>query len=184
MAIRPPFSWAYLVGLSSHWHGAVMSLPDEQIRQRVVNFSQARIANAGQATKQPDIKPRRHRRTPAVAPGRRLAVQDCRQPQGRKLLQITVADPTRIEQARTLIGEFLSHADGKLVEASITPEAGRVTAPLNDPSVTADLLIRLRDNDIRVDEITVSKPSLDEVFFALTGHGAESDTTDTEESAA
>jgi ABC-2 type transport system ATP-binding protein len=30
----------------------------------------------------------------------------------------------------------------------------------------------------------VSKPSLDEVFFALTGHSAESDTTDTEESAA
>ncbi|WP_040828148.1 daunorubicin resistance protein DrrA family ABC transporter ATP-binding protein [Nocardia jiangxiensis] len=103
---------------------------------------------------------------------------------GTSSLQITVADPTRIERARTLIGEFLSHADGKLVEASITPEAGRVTAPLNDPSVTADLLIRLRDNDIRVDEITVSKPSLDEVFFALTGHGAESDTTDTEESAA
>src|SRR6476646_1669317 len=92
MAIRPPFSWAYLVRLSSHWHGAVMSLPDEQIRQRVVKFSQARIANAGQATKQPDIKPRRHRRTPAVAPGRRLAVQDCRQPQGRKLLQITAAE--------------------------------------------------------------------------------------------
>lgn len=103
---------------------------------------------------------------------------------GTSALQITVADPARIEQARTLIGEFLSHAAGKLVEASITPEAGRVTAPLNDPSVTADLLIRLRDNAIRVDEITVSKPSLDEVFFALTGHSAESDTTDTEESAA
>ncbi|WP_067674647.1 ATP-binding cassette domain-containing protein [Nocardia miyunensis] len=103
---------------------------------------------------------------------------------GTSALQITLADPARIEQARTLIGEFLSNAAGKLVDASITPEAGRVTAPLNDPSVTADLLIRLRDNDIRVDEITVSKPSLDEVFFALTGHAAESDTTDAEESAA
>ncbi|MBF6333728.1 ATP-binding cassette domain-containing protein [Nocardia transvalensis] len=105
---------------------------------------------------------------------------------GLSALQITLADPTRIEQARTLIGEFLSRTAGKLVEASITPEAGRVTAPLNDPGVTADLLIRLRDNDIRVDEITVSKPSLDEVFFALTGHGAEdpTDTTDTERNVA
>ncbi len=93
-------------------------------------------------------------------------------------LQITVADRSRIEQARTEVADFLSHAEGKLVEAAISPEAGRVTAPLSDPSVTADLLIRLRDNDIRVDEITVSKPSLDEVFFAITGHGAESDTED------
>ncbi|MCC3317493.1 ATP-binding cassette domain-containing protein [Nocardia africana] len=99
---------------------------------------------------------------------------------GQSALQITVADRDAIERARTLIGEFLSRADGKLVEASISPEAGRVTAPLSDPSVTADLLIRLRDNDIRVDEITVSKPSLDEVFFALTGHAAESDDADTD----
>jgi ABC-2 type transport system ATP-binding protein len=92
---------------------------------------------------------------------------------GLSALQITLADPARAEQARALIGEFLSRAAGKLVEAGITPDTGCVTAPLNDASVTADLLIRLRDNDIRVDEITVSKPSLDEVFFALTGHSTE-----------
>ncbi|AHH21748.1 putative ABC transporter, ATP-binding protein [Nocardia nova SH22a] len=96
---------------------------------------------------------------------------------GQSALQITVADRTRIEQARTVIGDFLSRAEGKLVEAAISPEAGRITAPLSDPGVTADLLIRLRDNDVRVDEITVSKPSLDEVFFAITGHGAESEDT-------
>ncbi|MFF0489658.1 ATP-binding cassette domain-containing protein [Nocardia sp. NPDC003482] len=104
---------------------------------------------------------------------------------GVSALQVTLADPSYIEQARTLIGDFLSRAGGKPVEAAITPEAGRVTAPLDDPGVTADLLIRLRDNDIRVDEITVSKPSLDEVFFALTGHGAEDQNDDdTERSAA
>ncbi|WP_024801999.1 daunorubicin resistance protein DrrA family ABC transporter ATP-binding protein [Nocardia sp. BMG51109] len=100
---------------------------------------------------------------------------------GLSSLQLTLAEPERIEQARAITGEFLSTAAGKLVEAGITPEARRITAPLNDPSVTADLLIRLRDNDIRVDEINVSKPSLDEVFFALTGHGAEND-TDTDNS--
>ncbi|MCM6774909.1 ATP-binding cassette domain-containing protein [Nocardia sp. CDC159] len=104
---------------------------------------------------------------------------------GLSALQVTLADASRIEQARTIIGEFLSRTSGRLVEATITPEAGRVTAPLDDPGVTADLLIRLRDHDIRVDEITVSKPSLDEVFFALTGHGAEDQNdNDTERSAA
>jgi ABC-2 type transport system ATP-binding protein len=104
---------------------------------------------------------------------------------GSSALQIALADPADIDAARALIAEFLSHAAGRDVEATITPEAGRVTAPLSDPSVTADLLIRLRDNDIRIDEITVSKPSLDEVFFALTGHGAEdTDDTTTERSAA
>ncbi|MFI5780380.1 ATP-binding cassette domain-containing protein [Nocardia sp. NPDC051570] len=103
---------------------------------------------------------------------------------GVSALQITLADPSHIEQARTIIGEFLSRTSGKFVEATITPEAGRITAPLDDPGVTADLLIRLRDNDIRIDEITVSKPSLDEVFFALTGHAAEDQNDDTEESAA
>ncbi|RDI51986.1 ATP-binding cassette domain-containing protein [Nocardia mexicana] len=102
---------------------------------------------------------------------------------GLSALQVTLADPERIEQGRTLIGEFLSNSAGRLVEASISPEARRITAPLDDPGITADLLIRLRDNDIRVDEITVSKPSLDEVFFAITGHGAE-DTDNTERSAA
>jgi len=103
---------------------------------------------------------------------------------GVSALQLTVADTGDLEQARTLIGEFLSRAAGKLVEATTVPEVGRITAPLDDPSITADLLIRLRDNDIRVEEITVSKPSLDEVFFALTGHGAEDTSTDTEVSAA
>ncbi len=95
---------------------------------------------------------------------------------GQSALELTVADTTDLEPARTAIGEFLSRADGKLVDATISPEAGRITAPLSDPTITADLLLMLRDNAIRVEEINVSKPSLDEVFFAITGHAAESDT--------
>ncbi|MCX4099294.1 ATP-binding cassette domain-containing protein [Nocardia sp. alder85J] len=92
---------------------------------------------------------------------------------GLSALQLTLADRDRLPAARDLVGEFLSRAAGKPVEVSISPEAGRITAPLHDASVTVDLLIRLRDDGIRIDEINVSKPSLDEVFFALTGHGAE-----------
>ncbi|WP_405134533.1 ATP-binding cassette domain-containing protein [Nocardia sp. NBC_01388] len=103
---------------------------------------------------------------------------------GLSALQLTLGDRDRIEEARTVVSEYLSRAAGKPVEAAISPEAGRVTAPLPDPSVTTDILIRLREHDIRVEEINVSKPSLDEVFFALTGHGAEDETNDSEKSAA
>ncbi|MFI1919020.1 ATP-binding cassette domain-containing protein [Nocardia sp. NPDC020380] len=104
---------------------------------------------------------------------------------GLSALQLTLGDRDRIEEARILVSEFLSRASGKPVEATITPEAGRITAPLPDPSVTTDILIRLREHDIRIEEINVAKPSLDEVFFALTGHGAEDETdTDSERSAA
>ncbi|TQF68645.1 ATP-binding cassette domain-containing protein [Rhodococcus spelaei] len=98
-------------------------------------------------------------------------------------LQLKLVDKTRVDQTRSLLVESLG------VEVAITPEAGRLTAPMTDPSVTPELLIRLREHGIDVDEITVSKPSLDEVFLTITGHGAdESDSTaaesDTERSVA
>ncbi|MCA1006064.1 ATP-binding cassette domain-containing protein [Rhodococcus hoagii] len=93
---------------------------------------------------------------------------------GTSALQLTVADRDRIDEARTLISAALG------LDATVTPESGRITAPLADPSITADLLVRLRDHSIAVDEITVSKPSLDEVFLTITGH----ETAETEGSAA
>ena len=87
-------------------------------------------------------------------------------------LHLTLVDKTHVERARTLVAEFLR------TEVAVTPETGRVTAPMTDSSVTPELLIRLRDNGIGVDEITVSKPSLDEVFLTITGHTADSHTAD------
>jgi ABC-2 type transport system ATP-binding protein len=96
-------------------------------------------------------------------------------------LQLALVDPTQVERARALLAESLG------VEVSVTPESGRLTAPMTDPSGTPELLIRLREHGIGVDEITVSKPSLDEVFLTITGHGTnESDSaaTDPERSVA
>ncbi|QIS16040.1 ATP-binding cassette domain-containing protein [Nocardia arthritidis] len=86
---------------------------------------------------------------------------------GGSSLHLTLADRAQLPQARRVVGEFLGAA------ATITPEAGRLTAPLPDADVTADLLIRLREWEIPIDEITVTKPSLDEVFLTITGHPAE-----------
>ncbi len=40
---------------------------------------------------------------------------------------------------------------------------------------------RLIEAGIGVDDLTVSRPTLDDVFFALTGHAAEGDGSDAEE---
>ncbi|NUS94716.1 MAG: ATP-binding cassette domain-containing protein [Nocardia sp.] len=89
---------------------------------------------------------------------------------GGSSLHLTVTDRSQLETARRIITEVLRS------EAQATPEAGRLTAALPDPNSTTDLLIRLRDFDIAVEEITVSKPSLDEVFLTLTGRPADTDT--------
>ncbi|MFC6013696.1 ATP-binding cassette domain-containing protein [Nocardia lasii] len=86
-------------------------------------------------------------------------------------------DPAQLEEARRIVGDFLG------VSTQVSPEAGRLTAALPDPNLTADLLIRLRDWEIGVEEITVSKPTLDEVFLTITGHPAD-ESDDTERSAA
>ncbi|WP_406233621.1 ATP-binding cassette domain-containing protein [Nocardia sp. NBC_01009] len=96
---------------------------------------------------------------------------------GGSSLHLTLVDRAQLEEARRIVGDFLG------AEALITPEAGRLTAPLEDAGMTADLLIRLREWDIAVDEITVSKPTLDEVFLTITGHPADDD-NDSERSAA
>ena len=93
-------------------------------------------------------------------------------------LQLTLVDRGQTDDARSVIAHTLG------VEVTITPEIGRLTAPMTDPSLTVELLIRLRDHGIAVDEITVQKPSLDEVFLTITGHGADATEADTERSVA
>lgn len=91
-------------------------------------------------------------------------------------LQLSLVDSADIEATRALLTEALG------ADVAVSPEAARLTAPLTDTSITPELLIRLRDNGIVVDEITVSKPSLDEVFLTITGHGADPAATSDNES--
>lgn len=62
----------------------------------------------------------------------------------------------------------------KIVESTLKsksqqPEPTVVTAPMKDADTVTDLLIKLRKADIEIDELSVQKPTLDEVFFAITG---------------
>ena len=65
-------------------------------------------------------------------------------------------------------------------EPVLTPEAGGMNAALTDANQAADVLIALRQSGLSISSATVQKPTLDEVFMAITGHGAEDEDSTTE----
>lgn len=82
---------------------------------------------------------------------------------GSQALQLRLVDPadmpTALATVRAVIG----------AEATASPESRRLAVPLTDPDAATDLLVRLREAGIHLDEMSVSKPTLDEVFLTLTG---------------
>ena len=88
---------------------------------------------------------------------------------GTSSLHLRVRDPQDIGRAREAVEQVLG------VASIVSPEAGRITAPLADADRVTDLLLTLRDEGIHLTEISVQKPTLDEVFLAITGHGVEED---------
>jgi ABC-2 type transport system ATP-binding protein len=58
-------------------------------------------------------------------------------------------------------------------EPVVTPESGGMNVPLTDADQAADVLIALRQAGISIASVSVQKPTLDEVFLALTGHDTQ-----------
>ena len=52
----------------------------------------------------------------------------------------------------------------------LTPESGRMKVALDEADAAADVLIGLRQAGVGIVSVSVDKPTLDEVFLALTGH--------------
>jgi ABC-2 type transport system ATP-binding protein len=88
---------------------------------------------------------------------------------GTSSLILRIADRNDTGEALRLIAEVFG------VQGTPSPEAGRITAPMSDPDAVTDLLIRFREAGIRLDEFSVQKPTLDEVFLTITGHGVSAD---------
>jgi ABC-2 type transport system ATP-binding protein len=53
----------------------------------------------------------------------------------------------------------------------MTPESGRMNVPLDVADRAADVLIGFRQAGVAITSVSVAKPTLDEVFLAITGHG-------------
>ncbi|KRF14054.1 ABC transporter [Nocardioides sp. Soil797] len=89
---------------------------------------------------------------------------------GSSSLHLQVTDRERMTDAAGLVERVLESTP------VLTPEAGGITAALTSADRTADVLIALRDADISVSSVAVHKPTLDEVFLAITGRATDDET--------
>jgi ABC-2 type transport system ATP-binding protein len=89
---------------------------------------------------------------------------------GSSTLQLQLA----ADADRALAAEIVQRIAG--VEPTLTPESGRLTVPLAEADAAADVLIGLREARLSIDSVSVSKPTLDEVFLTLTGQDTTSHT--------
>ncbi|MFW6088759.1 MAG: ATP-binding cassette domain-containing protein [Gemmatimonadota bacterium] len=83
---------------------------------------------------------------------------------GTGVLHVRLADALQREPARALLTDWFG--DGVHVDGD--PRA--LTAQLADPDRAAPAIAALTEAGITVTDFSLGRPSLDEVFFALTGH--------------
>jgi ABC-2 type transport system ATP-binding protein len=91
---------------------------------------------------------------------------------GASSLHLRINNPLHLTETRRLVEQVLK------VPSTLTAEAGKITAPMAEADLVTDLLIALREAGIDLAEISVQKPTLDEVFLTLTGRGVEENTED------
>jgi ABC-2 type transport system ATP-binding protein len=106
----------------------------------------------------------------------RVAVID----RGRKVSEGTPDELKTSVGDSTLQLQLAAHADQSLAcevvrrvldeQPVLTPESGRINVALDVADRAADVLIALREADVEIASFSVDKPTLDEVFLALTGH--------------
>ena len=77
-----------------------------------------------------------------------------------------------LDRARTPeVAEIVARVTGSRPE--VNEDSGLVTAPLDDPAALTTVVRGLDEASIVASELTLRRPSLDEVFLSLTGHHAE-----------
>src|SRR3954452_14512542 len=89
---------------------------------------------------------------------------------GSSTLQLRLLDPSQTSEAVDVVRPVVGH------EPVLPPEAGGINVPLAYANLAADVFIGLREQELLITSATVQKPTLDEVFMALTGHAAEDET--------
>src|ERR1700677_2780527 len=86
---------------------------------------------------------------------------------GNSTLQLQLAEGADQELARSVVARIAG------VEPVLSPESGRMNVPLDTADRAGDVLIGFRQAGVSITSVSVDKPTLDEVFFAITGHGAD-----------
>jgi daunorubicin/doxorubicin transport system ATP-binding protein len=86
---------------------------------------------------------------------------------GNSTLQLHLAPDTDQELARQIVRRVAG------AEPVLTPDSGRMNVPLDTADRAADILIGFRQAGVSIVSVSVAKPTLDEVFLAITGHSAD-----------
>jgi ABC-2 type transport system ATP-binding protein len=93
---------------------------------------------------------------------------------GRSTLTLGLVDPTQIPVAAEIAARVVGE------HPSLSLGARRLSLPLQRSDQAVDVLVTLRERNIHIDSVSVQKPSLDEVFMALTGHHAADENDESE----
>lgn len=83
---------------------------------------------------------------------------------GTSSLRVQLADRV-VARAAAALAAVVAHAP-----PDVAPAGTGFTVALSDASQATDVLIALRQHNIDIANVTIEKPSLDEVFMTLTGH--------------
>lgn len=87
---------------------------------------------------------------------------------GTSSLHLSIQNEQNMQDARLIVERVLN------VQSAVSAEGGKITAPMADPDKVTDLLMTLKTAGIPLAELSVQKPTLDEVFLAITGSNASS----------
>ena len=88
---------------------------------------------------------------------------------GGQVLQARAADPDDVAATERILSSFAVGEDGTHTDGQL------VTVTIADRSALGQVVRRLDAEGIVVDDLSLRRPSLDEVFLAITGHVAEED---------
>jgi ABC-2 type transport system ATP-binding protein len=92
---------------------------------------------------------------------------------GNSTLQLRLAPGAGQELARQVVRRVTG------AEPVLAQETGQLNVPLDAADQAADVLVGLRQAGVSIASVSVAKPTLDEVFLALTGHDTgEADTSE------
>ncbi|GAB2511317.1 ATP-binding cassette domain-containing protein [Paramicrobacterium agarici] len=86
---------------------------------------------------------------------------------GTSALQVRLVDQSDTDAAVQAMRDVLQFRGAPSLSG------GTITVPMHDADRVADLLIDLRSRGIHLAEMSVQKPTLDEVFLAITGHATQ-----------
>jgi oleandomycin transport system ATP-binding protein len=86
---------------------------------------------------------------------------------GGQVLEVRPADETDLERATGLLGDLTGG------QATVDPDSRKISVPMPDPAWLPVAVRRLDEAGITVLDLALRRPSLDEVFLALTGRPAD-----------